>query len=76
MNNELRWNLFIDELRNYVHEHQHCPNKHCTLYNMQKYYRKKMRRGELSVDKATALQEILDMRLLGSSNPANSDHEI
>lgn len=76
MYNELRWNKFIEDLRNYVQEHRHCPNKHYALYNAQKYYRKKMKRGGLSEDKSTALQENLDMWLLGPSDPANSDHKI
>ena len=43
MTNEERWVAFIRELKAYIEEHHHCPNKHCTLYNAQKYYRRKMK---------------------------------
>ena len=62
MNNEERWQTFIDELRAYIEEHHHCPNKHCTLYNAQKYYRRKMKEGTLQPEKAQVLEEILNMR--------------
>ena len=62
MNNNERWNIFIEELRAYIEEHHHCPNKHCTLYNAQKYYRRKMRDGSLSEDKAQILTEVLALR--------------
>lgn len=62
MNNNERWNVFIEELRAYIEEHHHCPNKHCTLYNAQKYYRRKMRDGSLSEDKSQILTEVLALR--------------
>lgn len=62
MTNEERWNMFVNELRAYIVEHHHCPNKHCTLYNAQKYYRRKMKEGSLAPDKAKELEEILNMR--------------
>lgn len=34
MSNEERWQTFIDELRAYIEEHHHCPNKHCMLYKL------------------------------------------
>ena len=64
MNNNERWNIFIEELRAYIEEHHHCPNKHCTLYNAQKYYRRKMREGLLSEEQSRILREILALRVL------------
>ena len=43
MTNQERWDVFIRELRAYIIEHHHFPNKHTTLYNAQKYYRGKMK---------------------------------
>lgn len=62
MTNEERWELFITELKAYIEKHHHCPNKHCTLYNAQKYHRRKMKEGTLPLDKAMALEEILNLR--------------
>ena len=62
LSNLKRWNFFIAELRAYIEEHHHCPGKHCTLYNAQKYYRRKMKEGSLAPDKAQVLEEILNMR--------------
>lgn len=62
MTNEERWDVFINELRAYIEEHHLCPPKHCTLYNAQKYYRRKMKEGTLPPDKAMALEEILNLR--------------
>lgn len=62
MTNEERWVTFIRELKSYIEEHHHCPNKHCTLYNAQKYYRRKMKDVTLPPDKVNVLEEILNMR--------------
>lgn len=62
MTHEERWDAFIEELRAYIEEHHHCPNKHCTLYNAQKYYRRKMKDRALPPDKVKVLEEILNMR--------------
>ena len=62
MTNEERWDTFISELRAYIGEHHHCPNKHCTLYNSQKYYRRKMKEGTLDEEKAEELECVLGMR--------------
>lgn len=45
MTNDDRWLQKYEALKAYVDEHHHCPNKHCTLYNAQKYYRRKMKDG-------------------------------
>lgn len=62
MSNEERWNVFINDLRAYIEEHHHCPNKHCTLYNAQKYYRRKMKVGNLDEEKIHELEDVLNLR--------------
>lgn len=62
MTNEERWEVFIDELRAYIEKHHNCPNKHCTLYNAQKYYRKKMKEGKLDEEKVQELEDVLSLR--------------
>ena len=39
MTHEESWNAFIDELRTYVQEHHHFPNKHTNLLSRVKYGR-------------------------------------
>ena len=79
MTNEERWVMFINELKAYIEEHHHCPNKHCTLYNAQKYYRRKMKEGTLDGEKAEELDRVLSMRDLsihaGGRKPKNQNHE-
>lgn len=62
MTRDEKWDSFIIELRAYIIEHHHCPNKHTTLYNAQKYYRGKMKEGKLDADKVQQLEEVLGMR--------------
>ena len=62
MTNEERWEIFIQELRSYVEEHHLCPPKHCTLYNEQKYYRRKLKEGKLDEEKARQLENVLALR--------------
>lgn len=62
MTNEERWNNFIDELRAYVEEHHHFPNKHTSLLNAIKYTRKKIREGTLEEWKVEQFREIEGMR--------------
>lgn len=62
MTNEERWGAFINELREYIEEHHLCPPKHCTLFNEQKYYRRKLKEGKLPPEKAKELESILSMR--------------
>lgn len=62
MTNEENWNIFIKELESYIDEHHHCPNKHTTLYNTTRYYRRKMKSGALPADKVNQLEEILSKR--------------
>ena len=62
MSNEERWDVFINELKSYIEEHHHCPNKYCTLYNAQRYYRRKMKEGKLDEEKAKMLEDVLSLR--------------
>lgn len=62
MTNDDRWELFITELKAYIEEHHHCPNKHCTLYNAQKYYRRKMKDGTLDEEKRVMFEALLATR--------------
>lgn len=62
MTNQERWDAFINKLRTFIIEHHHCPNKHTTLYNAQKYYRGKMKEGKLDAEKVQQLEEVLGMR--------------
>lgn len=62
MTRDEQWNIFISELRSYVEEHQKCPPKHCTLYNAQKYYRRKMKERTLDEEKARELESVLGLR--------------
>ena len=47
MTHEESWNAFIEELREYVLEHHHFPNKHTNLLSKVKYTRKKINDGTL-----------------------------
>lgn len=47
MTNEEKWYAFIYELKDYVAEHHHFPNKHTNLLSKVKYTRKKMNNGTL-----------------------------
>ena len=51
MTNEERWDAFIEELRAYIEEHHHLPDKHKVesrgRLNKVKYARKKMKEGTL-----------------------------
>lgn len=62
MTNEERWNAFISELREYVIEHHHFPNKHNYLLNTIKYTRKKIKEGTLEDWKVAQFSEIEGMR--------------
>lgn len=64
MTNEERWDVFINELKDYIEEHHHGANKHTDLYNRTRYYRRKMKEGTLDVEKAEELDRVLGMRNL------------
>lgn len=62
MTNEERWELFVEELKDYIEEHHLGPSKHTSLYNQCRYFRRKMRDGLLPEDKAEELERVLSMR--------------
>lgn len=62
MSNEERWTVFINELKAYIEEHHLGPSKHTDLYNQCRYYRRKLKEGALSEDKAEELERVLGMR--------------
>lgn len=53
---------FCEELRAYVEEHHHFPNKHTAELNKIKYIRKKIKEGTLESWKQQLFLEIADMR--------------
>lgn len=58
MTHEESWNIFIDELRAYVLEHHHFPNKHTRLLSRVKYTRKKINAGTLGECKLEQFLEV------------------
>lgn len=53
---------FCNELRAYVQEHHHFPNKHTNLLSRVKYTRKKINDGKLEEWKLMMFTEIAEMR--------------
>lgn len=68
MTNEDRWEIFITELKTYIEEHHHLPDKHKVenrgLLNQVKYTRKKVKEGKLSDVQVLEFEEILNLRRL------------
>ena len=68
MTREERWNTFISELRTYIEEHHHLPDKHKVdnrgLLNQVKYARKKIKEGKLRDEQVQEFEEILSQRHL------------
>lgn len=62
MTNEERWDAFIVELRAYIEEHSLGPSKHTSLYNQCRYFKRKLREGALSEEKAMEFERVLSMR--------------
>ena len=60
--NDENFIVFCDELRAYVEEHKHFPNKHTNLLSRVKYTRKKIKEGKLEEWKLKMFMEIADMR--------------
>lgn len=56
------WNLFIKELRAYVVEFRHLPNKNTQLLNKKKYYWKRAKAGVLTTEQLEEFKAILAMR--------------
>lgn len=66
MTNDERWITFIRDLREYIQEHLHLPDKHKVenrgLLNQTKYFRKKMKDGTLNEERVKELEAVLSMR--------------
>lgn len=66
MTNEERWIIFIRDLREYILEHHHLPDKHKVenrgLLNQTKYFRKKMKDGILGAERVQELEAVLSLR--------------
>lgn len=75
MTNEERWTMFISELKSYIEEHHLGPSKHTDLYNKCRYYRRKMKEGTLSEDKADELEGVLSMRDMTIHTGGRKKHE-
>lgn len=60
--NDENFIAFCDELRAYVEEHHHFPNKHINLLSRVKYTRKKINEGTLEDWKREMFNEIAEMR--------------
>lgn len=62
MTNEGRWNIFINDLREYILEHYHGSNKHSRMLNAIKYTRKKIKEGKLDEEKVRAFEDVMWFR--------------
>lgn len=66
MTNEERWITFIRDLREYILEHHHLPDKHKVenrgLLNQTKYFRKKIKDGTLGAERVQEIEAVLSMR--------------
>ncbi len=62
MTNEKRWRVFINELRTYILEHNHGPNKHSRMLNAIKYTRKKIKEGKLEESKIQEFESVMSLR--------------
>lgn len=60
--NDENFIAFCNELRTYVEEHRHFPNKHTNLLSRVKYTRKKINEGKLEERKLKMFMEIVGMR--------------
>lgn len=60
--NDQNFIAFCDELRGFVEEHRHFPNKHTNLLSRVKYTRKKIKEGKLEDWKLKMFNEIAEMR--------------
>lgn len=62
MTNDERWKCFIIELREYILEHHHGPNKHSRMLNAVKYTRKKIKEGKLEGEKVKEFEDVMSLR--------------
>lgn len=60
--NDQNFIAFCDELRTYVEEHHHFPNKHTNLLSRVKYTRKKINEGKLEDWKREMFEELSGIR--------------
>lgn len=61
-NRDQNFIAFCNELRAYVEEYHHFPNKHTNLLSRVKYTRKKINEGKLEDWKLKMFNEIAEMR--------------
>lgn len=73
--NDENFIAFCDELRAYVEEHRHFPNKHTNLLSRVKYTRKKIKEGTLEDWKQVIFEEISEMRDLTIHTGGRLRHE-
>ncbi len=60
--NDNNFIAFCNELREYVKEHHHFPNKHTKLLNKVKYVRRKIKNGTLEEWKVQIFEDIAQQR--------------
>ena len=65
-NNEQKWQENYAQLKRYIEEHRHLPDKKKVefraLLNWWKYNKKLIKQGKLDKDRMMLLQELSDMR--------------
>lgn len=76
MTNEERWDIFIHDLREYILEHHHGPNKHSRMLNAIKYTRKKIKEGKLEDEKVKEFEEVMSLRHLDEHTGGRKKKEI
>lgn len=66
--NEQKWEMKYEQLKNYIQEHHHLPDKKKVdnrgLLNWWKYNKKMSKLGQLDAERVARLQELSDMRSL------------
>lgn len=66
--NEQKWEMKYEQLKNYIQEHHHLPDKkkmdNRGLLNWWKYNKKMSKLGQLDAERVARLQELSDMRSL------------
>ena len=66
--NEQKWEMKYEQLKNYIQEHHHLPDKKKVdnrgLLNWWKYNKKMIKLGQLDAERVARLQELSDMRSL------------
>lgn len=66
--NEQKWEMKYEQLKNYIQEHHHLPDKKKVdnrgLLNWWKYNKKMNKLGQLDAERIARLQELSDMRSL------------